>query len=54
MDMINCSDAIDVSLGYKTYRILVQPRHLGTKIVFSYNFHDIGYAKFFITLLLCI
>ena len=26
--MMNCSSTIDINLGYKTYRILVQPRHL--------------------------
>ena len=26
--MMNCSDAIDVSLGYKTYKILVQSGYL--------------------------
>ena len=26
--MMNCSGAINVSLGYKTYRILVQSGHL--------------------------
>ena len=26
--MINCNSTIDVNLGYKTYRILVRPRHL--------------------------
>ena len=26
--MMNCSGTIDVSLGYKTYKILVQPGHL--------------------------
>ena len=52
MEMMNCSGTINVSLGYKTYRILVWPRQFGgTKIVFSCNFQDIGYAKFLITLL---
>ena len=26
--MMNCNGAIDVSLGYKTYKILVQPGYL--------------------------
>ena len=47
--MMNCSGAIDISLDYKTYRIFGD-----TKIVFSYNFYDIGYVKLLITLLLCI
>ena len=41
MEMINWSGAIDVSFK-------------GTKMVFPYNFYDISYAKFLITLLLCI
>ena len=28
MRMMNCNGAIDVSLGYKTYKILVQPGYL--------------------------
>ena len=28
MRMMNCNGAINVSLGYKTYKILVQPGYL--------------------------
>ena len=53
--MKNCSGAIDVSLGYKTNKDISSIRTFeGTKIFFSCSFHDIGYAKFLITLLLYI
>ena len=39
---MNCSGIIDVSLGYKTYRILVRLEHLEVlKYIFFCNFHDI-------------
>ena len=28
MEMMNYGGAVNISLGYKTYRILIQPRHL--------------------------
>ena len=43
--MINCSSAIDVSLGYKKYRHSSIRTFEDIKIVFSCKFHNIGYAN---------
>ena len=52
MEMMNFSDSIDVSLSYKTNKDISSIRTFEcTKIFFSYSFHDIGYAKFLIILL---
>ena len=52
MGMINCNGVIDVSLSYKHIVHSSIKTFGSTKIVFPCNFHDIGYIKFFIILLL--
>ena len=47
--MMNCSGAIDVSLGYKHVGHSSIKIFGGTNIVFPYNFHGIGCTKFLVT-----